>query len=447
MSTSTTSCCILFLVALLCNCNSNAFQIQHWSNTPSTRLRLASTTEETQSTTSGSYAPRTGLAQSLLNFALESPLWKYVLVPQARKTMIDTAEANGIEWRQAKEWIESQQKKQRGGGTLSPLDPPVSYPSYYQQGAFHAYDQGNLCWDAALEQEIASRAVGARNFPQFGQEGDLAFRQSFWRGMLKAGAKLPTSKTSEPIVAVDMGCGTGLSSRTLATTEFVVEGGNQKCYIDKVIGLDLSPYYIEVGKTLLSLAPLAGMTQQSSDTAIKNDAWINPIEERAKDTVELRVANIEDTGIESNSVDIVQILFVLHELPAPNAANVIKEAHRIVKPGGQVWMGEMDFQAPAYAAQRANALLFSLIRATEPYLDEYADGFVAAVKSTVEAFFEKVVWTAATGRHYAVVATKGKDDTSSGGENNSVVEDYRFLPNGDYAIEDTHLQLWESKHD
>jgi hypothetical protein len=36
--------------------------------------------------------PRTGLAQKLLNVALKSPLWKYVLVPQARQTMVKTAE-------------------------------------------------------------------------------------------------------------------------------------------------------------------------------------------------------------------------------------------------------------------------------------------------------------------------------------------------------------------
>lgn len=430
----------LFITLL---CGANSFGVQRF---PSRRIegttcQLASSTTDQSA---GSYAPRTGLAQSLLNFALESPLWTYVLVPQARKTMETTAEANGIEWSKAREWIESKQTE-RCGGELAPLDlqKVVEIPKYYQQGAFHGYEKGNLCWDAGLEQEIASRAVGARNFPKYGQEGDPAFRESFWRGMLKAGAKLPNAK--ESIVVVDMGCGTGLSSRQLATTEF--EGSR---YIDKVIGLDMSPYYIEVGKTLLSLAPLAGMTQQKQkksvssidDTTTTKEAWINPVDERAKNTVELRVANCENTGMKSDSADIVQILFVLHELPGEVAANVIKEAHRIVKPGGQVWIGEMDLQSPAYAAQRANALLFSLIRATEPYLDEYADGFVNSVKGTVENLFEKVVWEAATGRHYSVVATK-----ACGEKQKAVVEDNRFLESGEYAIEDTHLQLWESKQE
>jgi SAM-dependent methyltransferase len=434
----TTTWFVLLLLNLLCSVNSFVGIPPLTKISPSS-CHFASTSTDDISTATGSYAPRTGLAQTLLNWALESPLWKYVLVPQARNTMVTTAEANGIEWRQAKAWIEAKQLQQYGGKLLPKLHTTdMEIPSYYQQGTFHAYEQGNLCWDAALEQEIASRAVGARNFPNYGPEGDTAFRQSFWRGMIQAGAKLPEDSTF--VVAVDMGCGTGLSSRQLATTEF--EGGR---YIDKVIGLDLSPYYIEVGKTLLNLAPLTGMTQPPSSTA-EPEAWINPIDERAKHTVELRVSNAEHTGMESNSVDIVQILFVLHELPAEAAANVIREAHRIVQPGGQVWIGEMDFQSPAYAAQRANALLFSLIRATEPYLDDYADGFVPSVKATVEELFETVVWEAATGRHYSMVATKGRDGVNSS-KKKAIVKDNRFLPNGEYAIEDTHLQLWESKQE
>ncbi len=35
-------------------------------------------------------------------------------------------------------------------------DSNLKYPSYYTQ-PFHAYDQGNLCWQAALEVESASQ--------------------------------------------------------------------------------------------------------------------------------------------------------------------------------------------------------------------------------------------------------------------------------------------------
>ena len=410
-------------------------------------------------TSTGSYAPRTGILQSLLNVALGSPLWDYVLVPQARKTMADTAEANGIAWRQQKEWMEGRVRERIGFTTSSsssnavnlPVNDwpdlhrsqPIHIPDYYKEASFHAYQEGNLCWDAGLEQEIASRAVGARNFPKFGVDGDTAFRQAFAEGLDQAGARLPSpTQVSGRVVAVDLGCGTGLSSRTLASTLFetTTDSANhpqqQQRMFDKVIGMDLSPYYIEVGKTLLEL----------DDT--NSNEWINPIDPRTKDVVELKVANVEDTQLPSDSVDIVQILFVLHELPALQAANVIREAYRILKPNtGQLWMGEMDFQAPHFAAQRANPLLFSLIRATEPYLDDYADGFATHVQPTLVELFDTVTWTAATGRHYACVATKGSSDNNntSGSRNACKVVDKRFLSNGDYAIEDTHLQLWENK--
>ncbi|KAL7536460.1 hypothetical protein ACHAWF_008946, partial [Thalassiosira exigua] len=95
-------------------------------------------------------------------------------------------------------------------------------------------------------------------------------------------------------------------------------------------------------------------------------------------------------------------------------------------------------------AQRENALLFSLLRATEPYLDEYADG-VRELRECIAEMFDEVRIGAATGRHYALVAVKG---TAGGDEvpwKRARIDDRRFLPNGEYAIEDTHLKPWESK--
>ena len=45
------------------------------------------------------------VGQLALDWALESPLYKLVLVPQARATMVQTAEANGIEWDGALQWL------------------------------------------------------------------------------------------------------------------------------------------------------------------------------------------------------------------------------------------------------------------------------------------------------------------------------------------------------
>ena len=108
------------------------------------------------------------IGRALLDAALSSPLYKAVLVPQAQRTMVETAERNGVPWRDALDWI-----KARGPWRLSEDDSAVAIPEYYRR-PFHAYELGNLCWDAAWEGEIASRAVGARNFPECGEHGEEA---------------------------------------------------------------------------------------------------------------------------------------------------------------------------------------------------------------------------------------------------------------------------------
>ena len=99
----------------------------------------------------------------------------------------------------------------------------------------------------------------------------------------------------------------------------------------------------------------------------------------------------------------------------------------------------------AYKAQRENALLFSLLRATEPYLDEYADA-MPELRNFIAENFASVKITAATGRHYALVAEKGEDVAEDGGSMVvAKIEDTRFNEDGSYAIEDTHLKPWEAK--
>lgn len=54
--------------------------------------RSTSTAQESVASSVPNSQPRSGLAQKLLDFALNSPLWDYVLVPQARESIVKTAE-------------------------------------------------------------------------------------------------------------------------------------------------------------------------------------------------------------------------------------------------------------------------------------------------------------------------------------------------------------------
>ena len=189
-------------------------------------------------------APRTGLAavgKSVVEAFIATPLYQALVVPQARATMVKTAEANGVPWTEAKEWIEGQGDWEMDEAALAAAEP-VDVPEYYRR-PFHAYDEGNLCWEAAWEQEVAGRAVGARNFPAYGSEGEDAFRGAFDDALDAMGAHCPPDAT-----LVDFGCATGVSTRRLA---------ERYPQARSIVGLDLSPYMIVVGRSLLARAGYA----------------------------------------------------------------------------------------------------------------------------------------------------------------------------------------------
>lgn len=376
---------------------------------PPKTFRLGSTSQ-TEATSATKAPPRTGFAQQLLDFALTTPVWKYVLVPQARSTMVKTAEANGIPWKSAKQWL----KENANLRDISESEYEI--PSYYQQ-AFHAYEEGNLCWDAALEVEIASCSVGARNFPQYGSKGEEAFRGAFESALNQAGVKVPVGGS-----IVDMGCGTGMSTRRL---------GRNFPQASRISGVDLSPYFIEIGQQLLKLQP---------KSFHDGGPWVSSIV--SDDRIEYMIGDAADTKLESASFDVVNLQFVLHELPPEVGIRIVDEAFRLLKPNGQLWICEMDFEAPAYAAQRANAVLFSLIRSTEPYLDVYAES-ISGLFKYIQSQFSNTVVVPATGRHYALVATKA----GSGQPSKGTMVDLRFDESGNYHVEDTHLKVWESKQE
>ena len=77
------------LILLLCLlATANSFSTTNFCGRhPTCQLKASA-----DATTSTRAPPRTGFAQTLLNYALNSPLWKQVLVPQARQKIVTTAE-------------------------------------------------------------------------------------------------------------------------------------------------------------------------------------------------------------------------------------------------------------------------------------------------------------------------------------------------------------------
>ena len=427
------------------------------------------------------------LPQAVLNWALKSPLYEAVLVPQARRTMVKTAEANSVPWVESLNWIK-QTGRWDDAALESASSPETIVPPYYR-AAFHAYlpsgntdaaaaEQGNLCWEAAWEQELAGKAVGHRNFPGQGPgaAGEEAFRRSFDACREELGARPP--RAGETVV--DLGCGTGTSTRRLSSR--LPAAG-------RVIGVDLSPHMLAVGRFLLA----RGASEAE---------WVEAVGRQREGRVELLHRDIAHTRLAPESAvrlsyhesaprmnkdtlrascvlapptrstritrhhciaapqAVVSLELVCHELPVAAARAAFAEAHRLLRPGGQLWVGEMDFTTAGFRDLRANPLLFSLIRATEPYLDEYADYQASGglIEDVAAAGFASVKVGAATGRHFALVATKGDGSGGGGGGSGgggggggrvgavAVVEDLRYDPTtGRHRKDDTHMRTWESK--
>ena len=64
---------------------------------------------------------------------------------------------------------------------------------------------------------------------------------------------------------VDLGCGTGMSTRWLARNMFPSDPYPNT----KLLGLDLSPYYVAVGRRLLELAPRQRVMSGSHDHTLR----------------------------------------------------------------------------------------------------------------------------------------------------------------------------------
>ena len=256
----------------------------------------------------------------------------------------------------------------RGGdGGLNPVweqeraeicDRTLTYPDYYLT-SFHAYEEGNLGWEPALEATVAAKAVHARLWPEGDARGDVRLRQSYLDVLAE---QLPTAPES----IVDLGCSTGLSTHAL-----------QAAYPQaQITGVELSDYFLTVAN------------YQTSAAGDQTPRWLH--------------AAAEHTGLESQSVDLVSASLLFHELPTSAALDVIDEAYRILKPGGHFAIMEMNPQSEVY--RKLPAYVLTLLKSTEPYLDQY---FALDLhQALMDAGFGQPSQKINTSRHRVVIAQK-----------------------------------------
>ncbi|GJQ09092.1 hypothetical protein GpartN1_g883.t1 [Galdieria partita] len=272
------------------------------------------------------------MVEKLANWLVETPL----IVPLwlgARQLMTNTAESLGIQWREEvrklvgsrTDWEEL--LKQVCNENVYLPDYYSTRKSFYKGGvSFHGYPAGNLCWEAAFEQHLASKAVGARNFEEAGILGEQIFRGKYSTFLSQ---HLPASQMHN---ILDVGCGTGTSSMDL----------QQLFPYAKVTGIDLSPYMIAVAKQRFS----------SSD-------------------IDFLHCLAESTQMKDQSFDLVSLCLFIHELPYRATRDVFCEAYRILRKNGYLAIFEMDPSWEGNWKLRQMPVLFTLMRSTEPYLEEY----------------------------------------------------------------------------
>jgi ubiquinone/menaquinone biosynthesis C-methylase UbiE len=305
-------------------------------------------------------SPPPRLASRLVNTILAIKPIAALAKHQARSMMIKRAETIGVYWLQ-------EVKMLRSRGTQSEFapewetelaqvqNPELTYPDYYLR-PFHAYDQGNMSWEAAMEVEVAAHAVHAKIWQDAGAKGDSMLRQSYHDVLQKEIAIAPQS-------ILDIGCSVGMSTFAL-----------QKTYPQaKITGLDLSPYFLAIAR------------YQSAKSGA-TPTWVH--------------AAAESTGLPDASFDLVSAHLIFHELPQDAAIAILHEARRLLRPGGHLAIMDMNPQSEVYA--KMPPYILTLLKSTEPYLDQYFALDLA--QAIYDTGFDRPTITANSARHRTLVA-------------------------------------------
>ncbi len=296
-----------------------------------------------------------GLTSRLVNGVLAIKPLANLAKHQARQMMIKRAEKIGVPWTKEVQALRSRDWETE----LSQVEnTQITYPDYYRR-SFHAYDLGNLCWEAALEVESAAYAVHAKIWPHTGAQGDAKLRQSY-HDVLKA------QIAPQPRDILDLGCSVGMS--TFALQEVYPES--------KITGLDLSPYFLAV----------AHYRSQQRDNQI---SWVH--------------AAAESTGLPTASFDLVSTFLMCHELPQLATRQIFQEGRRKLRPGGYLAIMDMNPKAENYA--KMQPYILTLLKSTEPYLDEYFG--LDIEQALVEAGFTAPTITCNSPRHRTIIARLG----------------------------------------
>ncbi len=310
------------------------------------------------------------LATQVVNGLLSVQPLANLAKKQARSLIIKRAEAIGVAWRQDVKQLRARETNQdfapQWETELADLqNPTVTYPEYYLT-SFHAYAEGNMGWQPAMEVEVAAYSVHAKIFAETGRAGDAQLRRSYHQILQ---AQLP----QPPQNIVDVGCSVGMST-------FALQAAYPQA---QITGIDLSPYFLTVANYRSTNQPHNKSPKTPQSQSIN---WVH--------------AAAENTGLPAASADLVSLFLICHELPQAATLQIFQEARRLLKPGGHLAIMDMNPASEIYG--QMPPYILTLLKSTEPYLDQY---FNLEIGQTLQkAGFQKPTITANSPRHRTIVA-------------------------------------------
>jgi ubiquinone/menaquinone biosynthesis C-methylase UbiE len=277
---------------------------------------------------------------------------------RARNLIIKRAESIGVAWRNDVKSLKARNTDKLFDPTweqeLAQLtNPQITYPDYYLT-SFHAYSEGNMGWEPAMEVEVAAYSVHAKIFAETGKNGDQQLRQSYHQVLQEHILYAPQS-------IVDIGCSVGMSTMAM-----------QSAYPQaQITGVDLSPYFLTVA---------------NYRHGGENIKWVH--------------ATAEHTDLPAASYDLVSLFLICHELPQTATLEIFQEARRLLKPGGHIAIMDMNPASEIYS--QMPPYILTLLKSTEPYLDQYFSLDIDLALQTTG--FESIKLIANSPRHRTVVA-------------------------------------------
>lgn len=265
-----------------------------------------------------------------LDFLLGFPLVHDLLFGIYRKQIVEKSQKMGLDWTGFLEELnESLPDLKSIAQRLQ--NQNLKIPDYYY-APIHAYKEGNLCWESAMEEDLWSKLMIAPLYNN-ALDGDVQMRQQW----LTITNRVVGRKLTPPRFATDLGCGTGLSMYML---------DSKWPSIQEVHGIDMSIYKLAVCEEKKGLMPES-----------KSQKFI------------LHHGPAESTPVESNTQDIVSLCLVAHESPKEVTENFFAEAYRLLKPGGIFTMLDLDKDNLEILLE--NPFVAAIYKRTEPYMAEF----------------------------------------------------------------------------